>query len=100
MTLHFPLLITSGIYYMPLNPDVILEPDYIAEMVEAFEQDRSIGWVSGKLRFLTKDGKQTKRIYTTGHIVYRDGSVENVGGGEEDEEHFLDEVSAVVDEGG
>jgi GT2 family glycosyltransferase len=75
---------TIGKYYMPLNPDVVLTPDYVEEMVKIIESGQNIGWVSGKLLFLTEGSKFTKRIYTTGHCIYRNGLIENIGYGEED----------------
>jgi len=75
---------THGSYYMPLNPDVLLTPTYVEEMVKMVEKDPDIGWVSGKLLFLTRNGEPTNCIYTTGHEICRNGIIDNVGYGEED----------------
>ena len=40
---------SSGDYIMPLNVDVVLERDFIAETVRAMELDCAVGMVSGKL---------------------------------------------------
>jgi GT2 family glycosyltransferase len=75
---------SSGLYYMPLNPDVVLTENYIAEMVKAIKQNGRIGWASGKLYFIAPDGEKTNRIYSTGHIIFEDGNVVNRGVGEDD----------------
>lgn len=38
-----------GEFVMPLNPDVQMEPDFIANLVQAMRQDKSIGIATGKL---------------------------------------------------
>ncbi|MBI2757378.1 MAG: glycosyltransferase family 2 protein [Chloroflexi bacterium] len=40
---------SKGIYYMPLNPDVFLMPDFLLQMTRAIELDKTVGQVSGKL---------------------------------------------------
>lgn len=40
---------SSGDYILVLNPDVLLTPTYISEMVKAIELGPEIGQVSGKL---------------------------------------------------
>lgn len=64
-------------YYMPLNPDVVLMPTYVAEMVKAIELDEHIGSVAGKLLFMKPDGTKTNRIYSTGHVLTRSRSPTN-----------------------
>jgi GT2 family glycosyltransferase len=75
---------SSGEYYMPLNPDVILTENHVTEMVKAIEKDERIGWVSGKLYLVAPDGTKTDRIYSTGHIIFKDGNSANRGAGEDD----------------
>ena len=41
--------LSKGIYYLSLNPDVILMPDYLFQMVNAIELDNTVGQISGKL---------------------------------------------------
>jgi GT2 family glycosyltransferase len=67
-----------GEYYMPLNPDVSLEPDYIASALKLFEKP-DVGWVTGKLLLPDKPGTDTKRIYSTGHALHRNGYAVNIG---------------------
>lgn len=40
---------SKGVYYLSLNPDVFLTPDYLFQMMSAIEMDNTIGQVSGKL---------------------------------------------------
>ena len=43
------IAISNGEYILPLNHDIVLDPDYVRYMVEAIEYDDDIGSVSGKL---------------------------------------------------
>lgn len=38
-------------YYLVLNPDVTLHPDYVYYLVQRMEQDASLGSATGKLLF-------------------------------------------------
>jgi GT2 family glycosyltransferase len=40
---------THGEFYLCLNPDVVLSPDFVAALVEALAPDRQLGSASGKL---------------------------------------------------
>jgi len=64
-----------GDFYLALNPDAVMEPDYIALLVEALQNDAQAGWAAGAL-FLP-DG----RLYSLGHALRRDGYAINVGYG-------------------
>jgi GT2 family glycosyltransferase len=66
-------------YYMPLNPDVILTPSYIAEMVRAIELHERVGSVSGKILLMQKDRQKTNKIYSTGHLLARSRAAINRG---------------------
>ncbi len=46
---------SHGDYIMPLNVDIVLAPDYIAQMVHAIELDPLVGMVSGKLLQMDSD---------------------------------------------
>ena len=69
-------------YYMALNPDVRLEPGYIAALVACLESTGA-GWGTGKL--LSADGS---RIYSVGHGLYRGGYAVNIGYGLADNGQF------------
>lgn len=69
--------IQDGDYYLALNPDTELNPNYIEEIV-SFIADRSeIGWSIGKLLL----SEAPNRIYSTGHVIRRDGYAINNGYG-------------------
>jgi GT2 family glycosyltransferase len=70
---------THGEYYMPLNPDVRLTPNFVAEMVRGIEQDSEVGSVSGKIYFTGEDGQPSERLYTTGHLFTRNRRPANRG---------------------
>jgi GT2 family glycosyltransferase len=76
-----------GDYYLTLNPDVCLEPQYISELVEAVEE-HDAGWGTGKLLQMDEAGEPTGRIYSVGHAILRDGYFFNIGYGMEDEGQF------------
>ena len=60
---------THGEYYMPLNPDVILTPTFVTEMVRGFKDDLTIGAVTGKVYFTDDHGRPSRKLYTTGHLL-------------------------------
>ena len=57
--------------YLPLNPDVELEPDFVEMMVAALRSDPRIGGVNGKLMFMTDEGHRTNFVYSAGHEFNR-----------------------------
>lgn len=62
---------SPGEFIMTLNVDVVLERDFVEEMVKALETDSRIGWVSGKMLRLAPTGK-TREIDCLGHHFHRD----------------------------
>lgn len=66
-------------YYMPLNPDIILESDFVTEMVKAIESDYLVGSVNGKLFFLNSRGEKTDYLYSAGHEFDRARRASNRG---------------------
>ncbi|MGF6953419.1 GT2 family glycosyltransferase [Neobacillus sp. B4I6] len=60
--------LSKGDYYMPFNPDIVAEPDFLKNMVIAIElADRKCGSVSGKLlRYDPLKNKKTNIIDSTG----------------------------------
>lgn len=79
--------LTAGDYYMPLNPDVILMPDYIEKVVRVLEE-KGGGWAIGKLRLLSAEGEYTNLIYSAGHSLHRSGYVVHRGFGQPDQGQF------------
>lgn len=66
-------------YYLTLNPDVRLEPDYIAQLVAGMSA-HDAGWGTGALR-LTDADSDTDMLYSVGHGILRDGYAFNIGYG-------------------
>lgn len=60
---------SHGEYYLPLNPDVRLESNYIESLLELCSRDEKIGMVGGKL--MLADPDPIKRIDTTGLFLDR-----------------------------
>jgi GT2 family glycosyltransferase len=60
--------------YLALNPDVVLMPDYIAEIAAHIGE---AGWATGKL--LKKSNPS--HIYSMGHALFRSGYAINIGYG-------------------
>ena len=66
-------------FFMTLNPDLFIEPDFIERKVAAFEAGPRIGLVAGKL--LRLDGKT---IDSAGMVLSRTRKNDDRGGGETD----------------
>jgi GT2 family glycosyltransferase len=47
---------SNGEYILSLNFDVVLQPDFVAQLVAAIEARPDAGWAAGAMRKLTKDG--------------------------------------------
>lgn len=73
-------------YYMPLNPDVILEPGYVSALVDTCLKTGA-GWATGKLLLPVVAG-ETALIYSAGHALRRDGYALNIGYGLPDDGRF------------
>jgi GT2 family glycosyltransferase len=77
-----------GEYYLPLNPDVVLQPGYIAALVH-IAQEQGAGWATGKLLLPREPGQAGLRlIYSVGHALRRDGYAFNIGHGLVDDGQF------------
>ncbi len=75
--------LTPDDFYMPLNPDVVLTPDYIKELVAIIAVTKA-GWATGKLLSSNYSGT----IYSIGHGLRRDGYFFNIGNHQEDQGQF------------
>ena len=78
---------SSGKYVLTLNFDLVLEPDFIKQMVLAIESDPRIGSVSGKL-YRSQNGEKTEVIDTAGHQMTRARIIKNRGQSQEREYIF------------
>jgi hypothetical protein len=47
---------SAGEYVLSLNFDVVLEPDFVTELVAVLRQRLDVGWVAGAMRKLARDG--------------------------------------------
>jgi GT2 family glycosyltransferase len=59
----------TGDFYLALNPDVELAPDYVATLVAAMVADASAGSATGKLLRTRGPGDQMNRIDSTGIVM-------------------------------
>lgn len=64
-------------FYMALNPDVALLPDYIRAAVETMDKTGA-GWATGKL-LIHDDPLNDGKLYSAGHAMSRDGYAFNIG---------------------
>jgi hypothetical protein len=79
---------TTGEYYMALNPDTRLTPNYAARVIHAISVEEDAGWGTGKILQLNLDGSHSNRVYSAGHALMRDGYAFNIGAGEDDMGQF------------
>lgn len=76
---------TDGEFYMPLNPDVILAPDYVERLVACLRSEVAAGSATGKLLRISARGTLTPIIDSTGHVLSAMRTGANRGEGEFDE---------------
>jgi len=77
--------ISHGKYVMILNPDIIMEPDFIEKMYNCIDKDYSIGAVSGKLlKYDFENNKKLNYIDSTGIIMFKSTRCVDRGQNEED----------------
>ena len=68
---------SQGKYILTLNMDILLERDYISELVKGMESSDAIGSATGKIYQLI-DLRKTDNIDNMGHHLYRYRCVEGV----------------------
>jgi len=80
--------LTTGAFYLALNPDVELTPRFIEEVVRAMDLDPLVGSVSGKLVRFAQDGEGRPLIDSTG--IYMTPSVRHLdrGAGQPDRDQY------------
>jgi GT2 family glycosyltransferase len=76
-----------GEFYLALNPDVRLQPQYIEAIIDTLQSNAGIGWATGKLMQLDDD-ETTGVLYSTGHALRRDGYAINIGYHLQDNDEF------------
>lgn len=75
---------SRGQFYLALNQDTVLEPDYLSELVAFLVKNPKTGSVQGKLKRLT-NGAKTNKIDSLGLLLHRSGQVTDLGEIEEDQ---------------
>jgi GT2 family glycosyltransferase len=78
---------TQSDYVLILNQDVILEPDFLAQLVEFMDKHKKAALVGGKLLKLKDKGK-TKIIDSVGQKIFKTQQVIELGAGQEDKGQF------------
>ncbi|WP_051533994.1 glycosyltransferase family 2 protein [Desulfitibacter alkalitolerans] len=71
-------------YFLVLNPDVLVTPMFIKELLISIEKDSSIGMVCGKLLRCTEGGKPTNIIDSTGLVLTKNRRAFDRGQGKVD----------------
>jgi len=61
---------SKGEYVILLNPDVVLDKNFIQEIINSFEKNPKIGSVQGKI-YQFNQGQKTKIIDTVGFSVFK-----------------------------
>jgi GT2 family glycosyltransferase len=74
---------TRAPYVMPMNPDVVLTPSFLAELVDFAEGRPEVGSLTGKL-LRASAGSDGPIIDSTGHVLFRNRWAVNRGEGERD----------------
>ncbi|MBI5929642.1 MAG: glycosyltransferase family 2 protein [Chloroflexi bacterium] len=74
-------------YYLALNADLVLAPNYVTRLVEALRQNQA-DWGIGKLYQMDEQGQPTRQFYSVGHAMLRGGYAVNIGKGLDDEGQF------------
>ncbi len=62
--------ISHGDWVLTLNPDAVLEPDFIDQLLVAAEQDPAVGTVCGKLISLRKDPDAPEVVFLDSTGIY------------------------------
>lgn len=66
-------------YYLPLNPDVQLEPNYLENLIRVMQGNIRVGICAGKLYFMGVGGEKSNLLYSTGHLLTKSRSPTNRG---------------------
>lgn len=76
-------------YILTLNPDVILEKDYLESCITALEHDKQLASASGKLLYYDfNKSKKTNVLDSTGLVMKKSRRVHDRGQGEKDNGQF------------
>jgi len=78
---------SRGEYVILINPDVVLDKNFVQEIVSEFEKDPKIGSVQGKIYQMNKRVK-TNIIDTVGFEFFKSGRIIDRGQGEQDNRQY------------
>lgn len=78
---------SRGEYVFIVNPDIVLDENYIEIIVKEFEKNPKIGSVQGKI-YQINNGNKTKIIDGVGFEFFKSGRVIDKGQGEKDEGQY------------
>lgn len=70
-----------GDYYMALNPDAELQPEYVSAIVRQLDEKSEFGWGVGKLLMKDEAAQPTGLVYSMGHGLLKSGFAFNIGYG-------------------
>jgi GT2 family glycosyltransferase len=79
--------VSNGEYYLSLNPDITMNPGYIANLVETLDQSPEYGMAGGKL-FLNEETQGKNIIDSSGLFINRKRQQYLRGFGQEDHGQF------------
>jgi len=92
--------ITTAPYVMILNPDLIMEPDYLEKVYKEIEENPAIGVIQGKFRkYDFENMEKTDFLDSTGLIKFKSTRIHERGQGELDEGQY-DQEGEVFGVGG
>ncbi len=77
----------DGEYIFTLNPDIILDRDFLSHMCSCAEEHPDVGSIAPKLLML-KDGVKTNTIDSLGHSIGKNRYVKNLASGKHDSNKF------------
>ncbi|MBZ0298781.1 MAG: glycosyltransferase family 2 protein [Anaerolineae bacterium] len=66
-------------YYLALNPDVKMTPDYLDNLIRSIDGDDRIGWATGKLLWAGVAAVSDAMLYSAGHGLFRSGYAIHIG---------------------
>lgn len=80
---------SSGKYILCLNPDIILDKDYIKNALEILQQNPTIGALTGKIyKWKFNENKKTNIIDSCGHKILKSHRVIEWGSNQKDSVQF------------
>jgi len=84
--------LSEGKYILTLNPDIILDKDFLSSLYRSAGSHPDAGSLASKLLIL-KNGTKTDIIDSLGHSIGRNRYVKNIGSGKTDNGQFDNEIS-------